>query len=360
MTKFFEITKKDRENVDSFFAEELCTEVGFEVFTKNFASVFDEIFHGTLQKGNNELNEYLYSPIAKTLTASGKRLRPLLTLLSCSLFCDTPSLALSPACAIEIFHTSALVHDDIADRSTYRRGELCLHKTVGEGLAINCGDWGLNFMTKVVCSDSELSDTLKLKLIGELNDMAELTIQGQALDIGWAKAKRYDIAEENYAMMATYKTAHYSVATPLVTGALCAGTEDPEALSTLRKFGLAAGLAFQIQDDIINLTSKSSESGKGELDDIREGKRTLIAIHALENTDNKCELEKILSSSENSQEDTERALEIIKDTKSVEYATNYAEKLIEDAIIEIEKLNISVHSLELLKSMAAWAGQRNR
>ena len=198
------------------------------------------------------------------------------------------------AAAIEHFHTAALIHDDIEDSSLTRRGEPCLHVAEGEGLAINAGDLALSLVTGTVVDDPGLDDATKLRVLKELVDMTTRTIEGQALDIGWARDSRFDLTVDDYLVMANHKTAFYSGAVPLAVGAIIGdGTESQ--IAVLRAFGLAAGLAFQIQDDVLNLVGKKESVGKDFRSDITEGKRTLVAIHALHNAPRRERLLAILS-----------------------------------------------------------------
>ena len=108
------------------------------------------------------------------------------------------------------------------------------------------------------------------------------TVEGQALDLGWARDGRYDITPEDYLTMAIHKTAHYSGAVPLAVGAIVGGADD-EIVEALRSYGLDTGLAFQIQDDLLNLVGTDEAKKKDFRSDITEGKRTLVVVHALQN-----------------------------------------------------------------------------
>ena len=208
--------------------------------------------------------------------------------------------ATSAAAAIEHFHTAALIHDDIADEAELRRGEPCLHLTEGMGLAINMGDLALSLVNGTVINDPLLDDATKVRVVNELIEMTRRTIRGQALDIGWARDGRYDITPEDYLVMATHKTAHYSGAVPLAIGAIIGGGTEAE-IEALRNYGLDTGLAFQIQDDLLNLVGSEESTKKDFRNDITEGKRTLMVVHALQHSDDRDRLIDILSSKEKDQ-----------------------------------------------------------
>ena len=193
-----------------------------------------------------------------------------------------PDRAATAAAAIEHFHSAALIHDDIADEAELRRGEPCLHLTEGLGLAINMGDLALSMVNGPVVNDPLLEDAVKVRVIKELIAMTCRTVEGQALDIGWARDGRYDITPEDYLTMAIHKTAHYSGAVPLAVGAIVGGADD-EIVEALRSYGLDTGLAFQIQDDLLNLVGTDEAKKKDFRSDITEGKRTLVVVHALQN-----------------------------------------------------------------------------
>ena len=162
------------------------------------------------------------------------------------------------------------------------RGEPCLHLTEGLGLAINMGDLALSMVNGPVVNDPLLEDAVKVRVIKELIAMTCRTVEGQALDLGWARDGRYDITPEDYLTMAIHKTAHYSGAVPLAVGAIVGGADD-EIVEALRSYGLDTGLAFQIQDDLLNLVGTDEAKKKDFRSDITEGKRTLVVVHALQN-----------------------------------------------------------------------------
>ncbi len=163
---------------------------------------------------------YLYGPLAEYSANAGKRHRPS---SACSRAKRSAGFRLggSSAAAIEHFHTAALIHDDIEDASQTRRGEPCLHVREGEGLAINAGDLALSLVTGTVVDDPDLDDATKLRVLHELVEMTTRTIEGQALDIGWARDDRFDLTTDDYLLMANHKTAFYSGAVPLAVGRYC-------------------------------------------------------------------------------------------------------------------------------------------
>ncbi len=328
----------------------------FEEYLERYADHVGNIVNAYIPHGTHpDMDKYLYTPMLDYSRNGGKRHRPLICFAACMAVGGDTSLAVSAAAAIEHFHTAALIHDDIADGAELRRGEPCLHLKEGLGLAINMGDLGLQLVNGTVAKDPNLDDTTKLRVLNELIDMTRRTIEGQALDIGWARDGRYDITPEDYLVMATCKTAHYSGAVPLAIGAIIGGGTETQ-IEGLRNYGLDTGLAFQIQDDLLNLVGKTESTKKGFRDDITEGKRTLIVVHALQNLDevNRERLIQLLSSHTKDPADLEEAVSIMQMAGSIDYARSYAENLTSIAKNRLFDMIDPSPSREILVSMADW------
>ncbi len=311
------------------------------------------------QTTNADIERYLYAPLGHYSANAGKRHRPLICLLACAAVGGDPTRAMSCAAAIEHFQTGALIHDDIADNGQVRRGEPCMHITEGEGIAINCGDYALSLVTATVAHDDTLEDALRVRLIKELSAMTARTIEGQALDLGWVRDGRFDLSVDDYLTMATHKTAFYSGAVPLACGAIIGGASEAQ-VEALRAFGLNTGLAFQIQDDLLNLVGKKEARNKDFRCDITEGKRTLVAVHALNyaNTAHHDELKDILTSATDDPALLARAVQIMEETGSIAYAHAYSLELTEAAKAALETIELDEHCKELLLSMADFFVER--
>lgn len=308
---------------------------------------------------SDDMGRYLYVPLAEYSANGGKRHRPLVCLLACAAVGGDPKLARSASAAIEHFHTAALIHDDIADDGEMRHGKPCLHITEGIGLAINDGDLALSQVTGIVLRDKNLSDPVKIRVLDELVSMTTRTIEGQALDIGWARDNRWDITVEDYLTMARHKTAYYSVAVPLACGAIIGGG-DAQQVEALREFGMATGLAFQIQDDLLNLVGASESIKKDYRTDLTEGKRTLMVVYALANADEKdaAQLRAILSSHTSDPEELERAVDIMRRSGALDYARNYSLDLVEKAKASLAQVKLESKPRSLLLSMADFFVER--
>ncbi len=328
----------------------------FEEYLASYADQVGDLLNTYIPEGtHSDMNAYLYEPLRVYSKNGGKRHRPLICFAACLAVGGDMERAVSSAAAIEHFHTAALIHDDIADEAELRRGVPCLHLTEGVGLAINAGDFALSLVNSCVMGDPLLDDSLKLRVMGELVKMTQHTIEGQGLDIGWARDGRYDITVEDYLAMATHKTAHYSGAVPLAIGALVGGGSESE-IEALRNYGLDTGLAFQIQDDLLNLIGSEESTQKDFRNDITEGKRTLVVVHALQNLgeDKRKRLIEILSSKEKDQAVLAEAVQIMDEAGSLEYVRTYAENLTSIAKNRLVDMVEPSDARDLLVSMADW------
>ena len=325
-----------------------------------------------------DLNTYLYQPLREFSATGGKRVRPALVLLATQAVHGNVEAALPVACAIEDFQSAALIHDDIADKSELRRGEPCLYRRLGTGLAINVGDAALVHTIGRICHSNTYDEATRLRLIDALISMQEHTLEGQALDLGWTQENRWDITPDEYLFMATSKTAYYSAAYPLLCGAIVGGG-TAEQRSALEAFGLKAGLAFQLQDDLLNLVGDAKTQGKDFRSDITEGKRTLLVVKAIEvllaNTEDNAKdsspdaavakasykkLISLLSSKTNDPILLEEAVELIVSTGAVDDVRAYAQTLIAEAKGYLEEAPFDAEARDTLLSMADFFVNRER
>lgn len=342
------------ENINEIISHVEEPPESFEAYLTAYADRVGILINSYIPRGSHpDMDRYLYTPLIDYSKNSGKRHRPLICFAACRAVGGNANYAASAAAAIEHFHTAALIHDDIADEAELRRGEPCMHLTKGLGLAINAGDLALSLVNGTVAGDKLLEDGVKVRVIAELTEMTRRTIEGQALDIGWARDGRYDITPEDYLVMATHKTAHYSGAVPLAVGAIIGGGSDEE-VEALRSYGLDTGLAFQIQDDLLNLVGSEESTKKDFRSDITEGKRTLMVVHALHRSEDRDRLIEILSSKEKDSEVLAEAVTIMDAAGSLEYARDYAENLSSAAKARlVDSIGPSVER-DLLISMADW------
>jgi geranylgeranyl diphosphate synthase type II len=228
-----------------------------------------------------EPRDHLYDLVADYPARGGKGIRPALCLATCAAFGGRVEDALPSAVAIEMMHNAFLVHDDIEDASLLRRGAPTLHARHGVALALNAGD-ALAVLAQAPLRDNRktLSNRLAARVADEFELMARRTVEGQATELGWRQSNAVDLAPEDYLELVLRKTCWYTTIHPLRVGALI-GSWDAADLDSLVRFGFYLGAAFQIADDLLNLTAEGGRYGKEPLGDLFEGKRTLMVIHLL-------------------------------------------------------------------------------
>lgn len=229
----------------------------------------------------------LVDPVLEYPQRKGKGLRPALCLATCEAFGGSIDEALNTAVAIELMHNAFLVHDDIEDHSELRRGEPTLHRKYGTSLAINAGDALALAAVGVLNGNADrLGHRVTRRIFDEFNFMSRHTVEGQAMDLGWRIGNTIDLEPNDYLDMIMKKTCWYTTVLPLRAGALI-GSRLGAEVGPMIDFGFYLGAAFQIQDDLLNLTGDVSVYGKEPLGDIVEGKRTLMLIHLLASLEGK-------------------------------------------------------------------------
>ena len=222
--------------------------------------------------------ELLYAPIGYSLAGGGKRLRPMLLTLSCGIFSDDVKQALPAAAAVEVFHNFTLLHDDIMDNAAVRRGKPSVHAKWGQNVAILSGDAMMIYAYRLL---SSVPANLLPQVLSTFNTMALEVCEGQQYDMDFEK--RTDVSVAEYLRMIELKTA-VLLAGALKLGAICGGGSDM-ATDLLYKYGISIGLAFQLQDDLLDTYADSDEFGKPVGGDILEGKKTFLLTNALARAD---------------------------------------------------------------------------
>jgi geranylgeranyl diphosphate synthase type II len=232
---------------------------------------------------NKELGNYtierfpkeLYEPVRYILSIGGKRLRPALVLMACSVFNDAIHKAIKPALAIEFFHNFTLLHDDIMDHSNIRRGQPTVHEKWDTNTAILSGDV-MSILSYKIISESEdpyLKDLLQL-----FNLTALRVCEGQQYDMNFESRMNVSVGE--YLKMIESKTA-VLIAASLKSGAIAGGADMLDA-DLLYEFGINLGMAFQIRDDHLDVYGDPDQFGKKIGNDIVTNKKTFLLIKALE------------------------------------------------------------------------------
>ena len=236
--------------------------------------VIDQIEKEADQIGSTSPDN-LYKPITYTLNMGGKRLRPVMVLLACDLFGGDVKKALPAAIAVEIFHNFTLLHDDIMDHADIRRNKLTVHKKYNENVAILSGD----AMSIMAYQYLMKTDHPKIQLITKLFSQTAIEVcEGQQFDMDFED--QWDVRIDDYLKMIRLKTA-VLIAGSLKMGALLANA-TPEDAERMYRFGINLGLAFQLQDDLLDVFADQDKFGKKTGGDIVANKKTFLLIKALE------------------------------------------------------------------------------
>ena len=215
----------------------------------------------------------LYEPIEYTLAAGGKRVRPQLAMIACQMFGGNEEEALPAALALEVFHNFTLLHDDVMDKADMRRGRPTVHVKWNENTAILSGDQMLIEAYKLL---SDVPSDKLPKVLRLFNKMATEICEGQQYDVDFESMEH--VTKDEYLMMIRLKTS-VLLATALQIGAYIADA-DEQAQEALYQFGINIGLAFQIQDDILDVWGDPKTFGKAVGGDISCNKKTFVYLEA--------------------------------------------------------------------------------
>ncbi|MFO7853542.1 MAG: polyprenyl synthetase family protein [Bacteroidota bacterium] len=219
--------------------------------------------------------EKLFEPVKYLMSLGGKRIRPVMTLMACNLFDDKIEKAILPAVGMEVFHNFTLVHDDIMDKSEIRRGSATVHKKWDVNQAILSGDVMAFIANECIMASPATALMAVMKIY---NDTAIDVCSGQQMDMDFERTNF--VSHTDYLRMIELKTA-VLLAASLKIGALI-GNADPESADRMYSFGRNLGLAFQIQDDLLDTYGDPKVFGKKIGTDIVSNKKTILLIKALE------------------------------------------------------------------------------
>lgn len=282
------------------------------------------------------------------IKAGGKKLRPVLVVLSSESVGGRAQDALKTAVSMELIHTFSLIHDDIMDKDEMRRGKPSVHKLWGEPMAILAGDTLFSKAFEIVLETNTTNIDPK-RVVEALKTVVDSCIkicEGQALDISFEG--QLDVKEEEYMTMIYKKTAAL-IAAATKAGAIIGGGND-EQVEALSEYGRLIGLAFQIQDDYLDVVSDEEDIGKPVGSDIVEGKMTLMVVHALANA-SKEDKKRLISILEANNEDlVDDAISIFNKYGSIEYTQNIALENVKTAkeLLNVLEDSDAKKSLELV------------
>ena len=310
-----------------------------------------------LQQVEKYINEYITSEIKlipevahHLIDSGGKRFRPLLLLISAGICSYRGGQRFPLAAAMEFIHTATLLHDDVIDQATIRRGKTSANNVFGNAVSVLVGDF-LCFKSFRLLTEAGNLDILQL-----ISRIAYIMSEGEVFQL----IKRGDInlTEEEYLTIIEKKTA-VLISAACATGAIL-GSASPEKIDALSQFGKNIGMAFQITDDILDYTGKEQEFGKSIGKDLEEGKITLPLIFAIKQSteEEKDKIKEIITRKKGSQKAAREILRLIKKYNGIDYSLQRAEKFIRDAQIQ---LNVFSECLEKsqLNAVAEYILSRN-
>ncbi|MFX1255510.1 MAG: polyprenyl synthetase family protein [Promethearchaeota archaeon] len=308
----------------------------------------------------------------------GKRIRPILVLLGykCITHEENPEILRAGLCT-ELMHAYFLIHDDIMDSSLLRRGKPTVHKQwekwaeanlprlessnfikLGENMAILSGDLLENYAIEVLTRRDLPPERIRAALLKYCEIVQRVNI-GQFLDTVIGEKPITAATEDIINTIQLLKTAVYTIEGPLELGALLAGASEQQ-LIILSDYGQKVGIAFQIQDDILGLFGDEAETGKDALSDLREGKKTLLILKAVENgsPEQQKRILSALGQPDISFSDLQDVRTIVKETGSLEFSKKRVSTLISEATMTIKNSGFDSDSIELLVAFADFIGSR--
>ena len=280
--------------------------------------------------------ESLYDPVKYILESGGKRLRPLITLYISELFNGKKTVALPAAAALEIFHNFTLAHDDIMDNSSIRRGKKTINAKWDDNTGILSGDVMLIISYEIL---NQYEDSKYILFSKKLTEISRLVCEGQQADMDFSS--KNDITENEYFEMIKNKTA-VLIACSFMFGGIAAETNTSNT-DLLYKIGLNLGIAFQLEDDLLDSFGDQEKFGKRIGGDILEKKKTLLYLftHSKLESEKKLEFENIFNSNEIEESQKINSIKSFYETSgALEYLKNKVRVYFNEAEILIDKLEL--------------------
>jgi geranylgeranyl diphosphate synthase type I len=310
------------------------------------------------------LDKAIGEPIWDILDRGGKRWRPALFLLVCETLGKKAEDFLDFAIIPEVVHNGTLIIDDIEDSSDLRRGKPCTYKVYGVDIAVNAGNtmYYLPLLPLMEKRTQVPSETLRDIYEVYVQEMINLSM-GQAMDIAWHRglANADRVGEGDYLQMCTYKTGTLARMAARLAAVLAGANR--ELVEKLGRFAESIGVAFQMQDDVLDLMGKEfAEKKGGRGQDITEGKRTLMVIYTLEKADSKDRrrLIEILNMHTQDQTLRDEAIAIMQKYGAIEHVKQTANRIVQESWNDAEKLLPDSEAKEKLKAFAEFLIKRNK
>lgn len=308
------------------------------------------------------LNKAVAEPVWEFLGRGGKKWRPTLFLLVCEALGKKAEDYVDFAIIPEVVHNGTLMVDDVEDSSEYRRGRPCTYRIYGLDIAVNAGNAMYYLPLLPLIEKREELSVRTVNKIYEIyaEEMINLSL-GQATDIAWHRgiANADNISEEDYLQMCAYKTGTLARMSARIAGVLAGAKE--KLVADLGSYAESVGVAFQIQDDVLDLTSNEfAEKKGGRGQDITEGKRSLPVIHTLKvaKPQDRKRLITILNMHTSAQSLKDEAINIIQNYHSIDYSRQTARKLVRESWSKVEKLLPVSSGKQKLKAFADFLIER--
>ena len=323
-----------------------------------------EMLAGRIEIVNKALNEALdvagheklQAAMRHIPMAGGKRLRPVLAMLCADAISDSGARTVPFGVTLELIHNFTLLHDDVMDQDDLRRGVKTVHVLFDEATAINAGDvlFARAFET---LSNTEVKDGALRVLVRNVAAAVRKIGEGQQMDKDFEN--QTDISREDYLKMIDYKTAQLFQAAAEGGAIIAEGTE--EQISAMHEYGRLLGMGFQIWDDYLDLKADEKLLGKPVGSDIKNGKRTLVVVHALERLEGekKDDFVRILGNQNATQEEVKGAIALMDEVGSIVHAKELAEDYADKSKELLTVLPDSEHK-ELLIIITDYMVQRNK
>jgi len=287
----------------------------------------------------------LYHPQRYILAASGKRIRPILALMGCGICGKSPDKAIPAALAVELIHNFTLLHDDIMDQAESRRGQSSVHIKWDTATAILAGD---SMFVQAMLQLQQVSDSVDVKAAyNVLLDGTNKVCEGQALDMEFEK--RTDVTSDEYLEMISGKTSAL-ISASLKLGGVSAGA-SADQLNQLEIIGNSLGLAFQIQDDLLDVVADPEKFGKRKGGDIFEGKKTYLMVKTLEccNATERQWLTGRLKNRPLDEKDVNKVIELYSTYKITESSEQLIDKYYQQAENALNQFDDSIYKGDLIQ-----------
>ncbi len=310
----------------------------FELLSQKFALFFDKRHFPDEPASLYDPNEYF-------LKLGGKRVRPVLCLMGNELFDEIKEDAWHVGTAIELFHNFTLIHDDIMDKAPLRRGMETVHSKYGESTALLAGD------VMLVTAYEELNK-INIEYLQSIlrlfNKTAKEVCEGQQMDMDFEKMDNVEL--DAYLKMIELKTS-VALAASLQTGAILGGAGERNQ-NLIYDFGKKLGIAFQVQDDYLDVFGDPQKFGKQVGGDILSNKKTFLLLHALQTAspNQKKELENLLAA--NAPDKIEKVTRIFRDCKVDEWALQLKDRFLDEAFVHLEDIAVLSKRKQPLKDLA--------